>query len=337
MRAWRLLWFLADKNRDKIHFKNLSKTNKFDEFLDALRKQGHSATTMKAYLTDIKLFLQYSLTRELTLTKLKSRIKIKRALSLLGVMMRVISGEVADHRKRVYLKKIESIISPSSLVKYRKYAKTELGNALDEIKKYENLAEMPPALYYAAQGLLTGYLAAVSGHRISALLKITQASLDDADFTVNGSAVIKLSCHKTFQTYGILQLALTSEEFDLFKQFADVVKGINHVNVPDEVFVNFHGKPENRAVTSMRTGWNAAGLEGKPTFKDIQRCITTVIIDYADPDITERLHTAIGHSSVTAKSYYYTKCCDSRMAVENRKCIDKLLIECNECNSDESV
>ena len=336
MRAWRLLWFLADKNRDKINFKNLAKGDKFDEFLEALRKQGHTATTIKAYLTDIKLFLQFSLTRELTLTKLKSRIKIRRALSLLGVMMRVLAGEIAHHKKSVYLKKLESRIAPSSLIKYREYSKTTLAKALDEIKTYENLAEISPGLYYAAQGLLTGYLAAVSGHRISALLKITQASLEDADFTVNGSAVIKLSCHKTFQTYGILQLALTSEEFDLLKQFADVVKGMKHTNVTNYVFVNFHGKPEQKAVTSMRTGWNAAGLEGKPTFKDIQRCLTSLVIDYADPDVADRLHTAMGHSTATAKSYYYTRLCDSRMAVENRKCIDKLLLECNECISDES-
>ncbi|KAA0709031.1 hypothetical protein E1301_Tti021334 [Triplophysa tibetana] len=146
-------------------------------FLTGLYGRNLTVSTMRHYLIDIGIFCSYaadSSEREASVTEAKLR-HLKRACMY---QMNQMKGDVRAHRAEIRASKSARIISREALCKFLKRARRKIPRMIKAFAREPTLGVM-----FRLQGLLSGYMSILTGHRRCVLINMTALEVGRAGTT----------------------------------------------------------------------------------------------------------------------------------------------------------
>ncbi|XP_073804534.1 uncharacterized protein isoform X2 [Danio rerio] len=154
-------------------------------------------------------------------------------------------------------------------------------------------------------GYLIAYLVSITGHRPGVFQNLLIQEVVSARRSSDGlSFVINAETHKTNQTYGAAQLAVTSEEYEWFNRFLEVRSSLPGGNAARYFFFTSRPASCKNLNQYFQIAWAEMKLPGCPTFTDVRSSIATHIKHAHTGDLRAKLSDFMAHDTGTSDRYY---------------------------------
>ncbi|KAA0719548.1 R2 Retrovirus-related Pol polyprotein from type I retrotransposable element [Triplophysa tibetana] len=244
-------------------------------FLTGLYGRNLIVSTVRHYLIDIRFFCSYaadSSEREASVTEAKLR-HLKRACMYQMNQMR---GDVHAHRAEI------------------RAAKSKFPRMIEAFAREPTLGVM-----FRLQGLLSGYMSILTGHRRCVLINMTAVEVGRAGTTQDRFRVISVKHNKTAAFFGEAKVTLSPVEYTWMTDI------ISHRSVVSEyAFCTAQGNRCMVLLSHFRVAWRRLGLPERLDFMMIRDSIITHAHVRQSRRQRECLARALCHNMQTALRYY---------------------------------
>ncbi|KAJ4921920.1 hypothetical protein JOQ06_022184, partial [Pogonophryne albipinna] len=127
-------------------------------------------------------------------------------------------------------------------------------------------------------GCVTAYLASLCGHRLGVFLNMTDVEVSQA---VHGPEkvdyLLKMSNHKTSESFGIAKMLLSSEEYGWPKK-------ANKKKMSMYLFFNTTFSKTKNLTKHLQIAWSEMNLRGIPTFISLRSAVATFALAFVNAE-----------------------------------------------------
>ncbi|XP_068076905.2 uncharacterized protein isoform X1 [Danio rerio] len=284
-------------------------------------------STRSQYLKHVIQFLQYVHEAPPTCCRLTPRAMVV-ILRELRCLSRGLRRKVAAHERCVKRSKEARLIRRCDLWRCHQQAGSVIPKLLGELVtvaalmamgilsrltcdlvwfvRADELSSSPNTRHqWRLYGYLIAYLVSITGHRPGVFQNLLIQEVVSARRSSDGlSFVINAETHKTNQTYGAAQLAVTSEEYEWFNRFLEVRSSLPGGNAARYFFFTSRPASCKNLNQYFQIAWAEMKLPGCPTFTDVRSSIATHIKHAHTGDLRAKLSDFMAHDTGTSDRYY---------------------------------
>ncbi|XP_075938455.1 uncharacterized protein LOC142939013 isoform X2 [Anarhichas minor] len=205
------IFFMAWGNKELCSWKFLHNPEGIRNYATHLQSSGKTVTTATFYLRNIYQFCKYISETPPSLSQL-SQVELVGIIRAVKSTLTNLSKPVVLHQLKVKSKKMDKLVSRSSLKKCQEKAKAKIPELLDQM---EASGESDPRCTF--YGYFSAFVASVYGHHPGVLTNMmveeVWAAKEEDQTTPQDGYLITVNEHKTNRNFGAAQIYLEPEEY----------------------------------------------------------------------------------------------------------------------------